>query len=331
MKIDLKSIKKILIVQYQPFGDVLLNTGYFSALRDKFPHAKIDYLVKKKYKVVLENNPYLDELILFEDGKGLQYIPKRIKMLRDIRKRKYDLIIDQIRGVGSAQIALFSGAKYRLGFEHKKYAFLYNIRAKRKSVRYHSSMKFDALLPLGIEERPHKLYFNIKAESFEYIDNWLNKINPEQKKIITISPGSPVAKKKWCIGNYARLGDLIMKNNEVKVVILWAPNEKADAEKLYNAMENKPVMAPPTDLNQAAAMLKRSALLICNDGGLNHLSVATGTPSIAIFGSVKPYRWSPDIFEGHYHFYNEKHDSLKDDSFGIEPESVYQKVQEIIK
>ncbi|MEJ2056194.1 MAG: glycosyltransferase family 9 protein, partial [Calditrichaceae bacterium] len=117
----------------------------------------------------------------------------------------------------------------------------------------------------------------------------------------------------------------------VKVVILWAPNEKADAEKLYNAMENKPVMAPPTDLNQAAAMLKRSALLICNDGGLNHLSVATGTPSIAIFGSVKPYRWSPDIFEGHYHFYNEKHDSLKDDSFGIEPESVYQKVQEIIK
>ena len=67
MNIDLQSIKRILIVQYQPFGDVLLNTGYFPALRKKFPDAKIDYLIKEKYKIVLENNPFLDELITIED------------------------------------------------------------------------------------------------------------------------------------------------------------------------------------------------------------------------------------------------------------------------
>ena len=81
MKVDLQKIHKILIIQYQPFGDVLLNTGYLPALRKKFPDAKIDYLVKSKYKIILENNPYLDEIVDFEDGKGLHYIPERIRLL----------------------------------------------------------------------------------------------------------------------------------------------------------------------------------------------------------------------------------------------------------
>ncbi|MEJ2546142.1 MAG: glycosyltransferase family 9 protein [Calditrichaceae bacterium] len=248
-----------------------------------------------------------------------------------MRARKYDLIIDQIRGFGSAQIAWFSGAKYRLGFEHKKYACVYNVKANRKSVRYHSSMKFDALIPLGIEEEPHKLYFNIKAESMEYIDNWIKQSDLTEDKIITFSPGSPVPRKKWSLNSYADLGEKILQNIKYKIVILWAPNEKEDADALFKLMHHKPIMAPATNLNQAAAMLKRSVLLICNDGGLNHLSVATETPSIAIFGSIKPHRWSPEIFEGHYHFFNEQHDSLNDDTFGIDPEKVYQKVMEILK
>lgn len=331
MYIDLESIKRILIVQYQPFGDVLLNTGYFPALRKKFPNSKIDYLIKEKYKVVLENNYYLDELVIFEDGKGWRYFTQRIKLLRRIRARKYDLIIDQIRGFGSAQIAWFSGAKYRLGFKHKKYAFIYNIKAERQSIRYHSSMKFDALIPLGITEELHKLYFNIKPASKEYIDNWLHQSKLAKEKIISFSPGSPVPRKKWNLNSYAQLGDMILQNTKCKIVILWAPNEKEDADILIELMNQKAVLAPPTDLNQAAAMLKRSVLLICNDGGLNHLSVATETPSIAMFGSIKPYRWSPEMFEGHYHFFNENHDSLNDDTFGIEPEKVYQKVMEIVR
>ncbi|MBN1408014.1 MAG: glycosyltransferase family 9 protein, partial [Calditrichaceae bacterium] len=299
--------------------------------RKKFPDAKIDYLVKQKYRIVLDKNPYLDELVTFKEGKGWRYVPERIKLIMRIRERNYDLIIDQIRGFGSAQMAWFSGAKFRLGFKHKKYAFLYNLKAERQSVRYHSSMKFDALLPLGITEEPHKLYFNIEPESEEYIDNWLKQSGFDEERIIIFSPGSPVARKKWNLNAYARLGEMILQNLNCKIVILWAPNEKEDADALFELMNQKPLMAPATDLNQAAAMLKRSALLICNDGGLNHLSVATETPSIAIFGSIKPYRWSPEMFEGHYHFFNEQHDSLKDDSFGIDPDKVYQKVLEILE
>ena len=79
-------------------------------------------------------------------------------------------------------------------------------------------------------------------------------------------------------------------------------------------------------------MLKKCRLLICNDGGLNHLSVATQTPSIAIFSKHKPTRWSPaGVFKNHFHFYGPDNINTKgDNSFGIDIDEVFQKVKSII-
>jgi ADP-heptose:LPS heptosyltransferase len=95
-------------------------------------------------------------------------------------------------------------------------------------------------------------------------------------------------------------------------------------------MENKPIVALPTNFNEAAAVLKKCELLICNDGGLIHLSVAVGTPSLAIFGNTNPLNWSPNNFVGHYHIFNENFDSSKDNSFGISPEMAFEKVKLIL-
>ena len=65
-KDQLKQIKKILIIQQKPFGDILLNTGYFKELRRHFPNVQIDYLVQKPYKTILEGNPHLDNLVLMD-------------------------------------------------------------------------------------------------------------------------------------------------------------------------------------------------------------------------------------------------------------------------
>ena len=64
MNINLSKISRILIIQYEPFGDVLLNTGYLPSLKEKFPDAKIDFLVKDRYKLILEDNPYINELVI---------------------------------------------------------------------------------------------------------------------------------------------------------------------------------------------------------------------------------------------------------------------------
>lgn len=332
MTVDLSKINKILIIQYQPFGDVFLNTGWLPSLRKKFPKAQIDFLVREPYHNVLLNNPYLDNLVTFQNGKGYQYLIKRLQLIKKIRLSKYDLIIDQLRNTGSAQITFLSRAKYRLGLDHQRWGFVYNIKAKRKKIRYYSAMKFDVLEPLGIKEVEHSLFLNIENESNIYIENWLKLSNLKQKRMVCFSPGSPVKPKQWASQSFAQLADKIIEDLGINVVLLWGPKEKKVVDEVQALMKTNAIVAPATTFNQAAALLKKCSLLICNDGGINHLSVATKTPTIAIFGKHKPRRWSPaGYFKTHHHFYNPNINYRKDKTFGISVNDVFGKVKDILK
>lgn len=329
MRINLEQIHRVLIIQIRPFGDVLLNTGYLPFLKKKLPHARIDFLVKHPFQSVLKNNPNLDEVVVF--GKAEWYFNwlDKFKLIFKVRCRRYDVIIDQIQGTTSAQIVLFSGATYKIAAESAKWRRLYNIRTPLRG-RYSASMKFDLLRPLGIEEAPYQLYYDVQPQSLAYIRKWAERENPDNKRLVCISPGSPRTKKKWGAVHYAALGDLVLEKTDCRLVLLWGPSEVEDLEKVVAAMKYRPLIAPPTNYNQAAAMLKESALLICNDGGLNHLSVATGTPSLAVFGATSPKFWSPaGVFPNHYHMVNPNWDGRSDD-FGVSAEAVFKKVRGIL-
>jgi len=331
MKPDPAEIKKILIIQFRPFGDVLLATSYLKALKEAFPWAHISYLVKKPFDEVLYKNPYLSEIITIYEKKGVSYIGERLKLMGAVRNRNFDLVINQQNGSGSGQVVLTSGAKYRLGWEDGKWGMAHNLKAKKESIRYRAALNFDMLKPLGIEDGSVDLFYHVKNGSESYIEDWLVDQKMNNKSIICISPGSPRKEKRWHIPSYARVADLIHSETEFVPVILWSPNELNDAEAMLSLCKQKPVLAPDTNFNQAAALLKKSMLLICNDGGLNHLSVATKTPSLAIFGNTNPDHWSPQgLVQNHYHLYNKAFDSKSDDSFGIYPDETFKRVKEIL-
>ncbi len=330
-KIDPRTIKRILVIQFRPFGDVLLATSYLEALSERYPNASIDFLVKKPFQDILYRNPWISQIISFEQHSGLRYIADRLRLFREIRHGNYDLVIDQQSGTGSGQVVLFSKAKYKLGWSNSKWRWCYNLKAKKGSVRYRSSQNFDMLQPLGIDERAHRLFYYIKPESMVYAKEWVDSHELIPDKIIVISPGSPRQRKKWRIDNFSRLADKILLNTDMQVVILWGPKEYADACAVLERSHQTCHLAPPTDLNQASAFLKQCRLVICNDGGINHLSVALGVPSLVIFGSTHPAKWSPDgFYPYHYHLFNSDWRKGSDNHFGITPEEAFQKVLSIL-
>jgi len=223
-----EKIKKILILQYKPFGDVLLNTGYLPHLKEKFPNVEIDFLVRKPYEIVLRDNPNINELITFENVTGIKYFLQRIELIKNIRNRKYDLIIDQLNGTGSGIMSFFSGAKYRLGFVEHKLSWVYNIKAVDGAQRYTGARKFDLLKSIGIEEESYNIYITITDEAKAFINIWLEKKNLIDTKFLCVAPGSPVAGKKWSSKNYAALCDRILKNSHYKIVFVGAPDEQDD-------------------------------------------------------------------------------------------------------
>ncbi len=329
MPIKIDEISKILVIQFEPFGDILLNTAYLPALRKKFPKAHIVFLARTPFHKVLENNPHIDEVMVFKQGKGMGYVLSRIKVFARVFARRFDIVIDQMRGTGSAQIAMFSMARYRLGWANSRVAFMYNIPVLPGENRYSASMKFDLLKPLGIDEEPYKLHYHIKDESFQYIDQWIEENHLTD--FVCISPGSPVPKKKWRLENYAQVADMIIEKLGLPVVILWGPREMDDVNGVISHMKRDALIAPPTDFNQGAAMLTRAKLLVCNDGGINHLCASTGTPALSIFGNTNPINWCPKPLGNYRCLYVPDHPKDDGNRFGISPETVMKNIEQMLQ
>ena len=144
-------------------------------------------------------------------------------------------------------------------------------------------------------------------------------------------PRSSVNRKKWKIEYFAELAVLIQTTFNLPVVILYAANEYEDAKKMYTLMDKKAILAPPTNFNQGAAMISHCRLLICNDGGLVHLSVATETPSLAIYGPTDANNWNPkSIFLNYEFLANPDAYIPSDNSFGVTVQQAFDKIQQML-
>lgn len=338
---ELAKIKKVLIIQYKPFGDVLLNTSYLPALRKRLPSAQIDYLVQKPFKTILEDNPNLDNLILMEKRKraSFSYYLERLKMIILVRKTHYDMILDTMRGPGTSQITLFSGAKYRIGWLRKgfkgwvaRYNWVYNYRIIRDQKIYAARAKFAILTPLGVKETTDNVFYHVKPESFFYIDNWLKEIKLAQERFVVFSPVTPVPRKQWEFERFARLADLIIEKTGMKIIIMWGPGEKERVEYLVSKMTHKPIVAIATTFNQAGALLKRAYMYIGNDGGINHLAVSLDVPTLTVFGpKTDPLKWTAWHLPIHKYLKDFDFTSKTDNSFNISPEIAFDKFNELTK
>ena len=331
--VPLESIRKVLVIQLAPFGDVLLTTSYFEILKKRMPNARLTYLVKEPHQKIVANHPFIDRSLVIKKSRGIRYVLDRLRLFKTIRAHGFDLVIDQQNLPSTQEMVLFSGARYRLGYEDERFRFVYNLRARRGKVEYSASERFSILGPLGITRQKYRLYFTIPDADFRTIDSWLIREKLRARRPVCISPGSSVHWKKWKLEHFARLADLIRSKLKLPVVLLWGPGELQDARTVLQGMKTRAILAPSTNLQQAAALISRCRLLICNDGGLNHLAATTHTPTVAVFGITHPKYWSPagEYSERHYHLFNPHFDSKTDDSFGISPEAAFEEVKRIIQ
>jgi ADP-heptose:LPS heptosyltransferase len=121
--------------------------------------------------------------------------------------------------------------------------------------------------------------------------------NPQEEKnaepIIGIHPGGKWDVKRWPTGHFAGLIDKIKKKRSAQVVLLTGPDEAGPTERLVEKYGAEVVRLPPLPVRTVAAVLSEFDAAVACDGGVMHLSVAVGTPTVGIFGSSEPEIWFP--------------------------------------
>jgi ADP-heptose:LPS heptosyltransferase len=236
--------------------------------------------------------PYIDEIIEIKHinpGRLLRRINEIFRILKIIRKRKFDIVLDLHCALITNIISICSNAPLKLGIDKKndlglrllKYSPLPEIQEIHRINAYLS-----ILYLLDIEDRETKYSFNIPPENEDRALNLLKKCGCSSKEtIIAFHPGTSWEIKQWGIEKFAGLSHILTARYSIKLIVIYGPQEKYFKEdeitKLFSP-KTKPVNCP--SIKTLAALLQKCDLLIGNDSGPIHLAAALKIPTVSIFG-----------------------------------------------
>lgn len=284
---------RILISRMKFIGDVILTTPVIRAVREKFPSAFVAYLGEKEAVSLLDNNPDLNEIIPFDFSRPA--ILEQSRVIRLLRKRKFDAFIDLFSNPRSALLARASGAGVRIGKEVEGRGKLYTHRIaddgrKKTAIAFH----FQYLQPLGIDGGSPVTKIHLTGDELREAATYLKwqDIDPEQP-IIGLHPGATWPAKMWEWEKFADLADLIRAKLRMQVVYTQGPRDGELLARISGRSVGTSLVLPVMRLRQLAAVISRFSVYVSNDAGPMHIGPAVGTKTIGIFGPGEEDIWFP--------------------------------------
>jgi len=296
-----KQYHRIFVVRADRIGDVLLSTPVIKALRQKYPQAYISMMVSPYARDIVEGNPYLDEVIVYDkEGKHKGFFGS-LKFASRLRKKRFDLAIILHPNNRAHLVTFLAGIPERLGY-NRKLGFLLTRRiehTKQEGQKHEAEYNLGLLRDLGITGNARDLFMPVKDESEQWAgDLFVKEGIRDTDKILAINPGASCPSKIWPAERFAEAAEKLSQRYNFKIIILGGPKDMHLADKVSREIKVKATnLSGRTSISQMASILKRSALFVSNDSGPVHIASALGTPVISIFGraqpGLSPRRWGP--------------------------------------
>lgn len=288
-----EGLRRILIIKLRYIGDVVLATPVLRALRDRFPDARLSMVVNPGTEDVIKWNPDLNEALVV----AREELSAQLQFLREIRRRRFDCVIDLTDGDRAAILAWVSGAPVRIGYnsEQRWRGWLYTRIVPIKvgtthMVEYHLA----AVRALGFEPNVSLPVLHVRAEHERAANRLLAELGVSTgAKLVMIHPGARYWFRKWPADRFAAVADSLTKA-ECQVLVAGDVRDEPMAAAMLTATKSPPVsLVGRTTLLELAAVMKRCSLVIAHESGPSHVAAAVGAPVLALYGKGNPAIWGP--------------------------------------
>ncbi len=292
-------IKRILIRSTNWVGDAIITTPAIRAVRKNFPEAKISLLAKPWVAPIFYNNPYIDNILIYDAAgkhKGLSGI---LRLSKELRKEKFDLAILFQNAFEAALTAILAGIPNRLGYnsDARNLLLTHCICLTPAMKRLHQIDYYLGILEgASLKSDGRHLTLVVTDNERKQANAILSKHGITGKnRLIGINPGAVFGSaKRWFPERYAALSVKLRKYSGAEIAIFGGPGEKALGQYVSELMGSRCInFCGKTSLREAVALIERCQLFITNDSGLMHVAAALDTPQIAIFGSTDHITTSP--------------------------------------
>jgi ADP-heptose:LPS heptosyltransferase len=270
---------KFLIIQTSFLGDVILATAVIEKLYSFYPDGDIDFLVRKGNESVLQNNPKLNEVLVW-DKKNNKY-GNLFKIIAQVRDKEYDYVINLHRFGSSGLVTFSSGAKFSSGFHNNPFAFSYTHKYKHiLGNGMHEVERNQQLISFLTDSTYAKPKIYPRENDYELTSKY------KSEKYICIAPGSVWATKRLPLEKWVE----ICNRYAGKIYIIGSPEENELALEVMALTKNKQIesLCGVLTLLQTAAMIQDAAMNYVNDSAPLHLCSAMNAACTAFFCSTVP-------------------------------------------
>jgi len=276
---------KILLVQTGFLGDVVLSTPVIAGLKEIFPQSELWIMVHKGATELVQNDPLLSGILVFDKHGKDKSIFGMAKMVREIKAHQFSRVYSLHKSARTALLLAASKIPVRVGFKHAKLSFLYTARASRPS-ELHDVLRNLSLLTVDKELRSFSHELRLFAAARSEVFQKLQLESLASQSYVVLSPGSAWKTKMWHWHGYREVAQHFLRLN-YGVLLLGGPGENETAQKVADGL-NIHNLVGKTSLSQMLALVKSAALMVCNDSLALHVASAFKVPSVALFCSTSP-------------------------------------------
>jgi len=272
-------VKNILIIQTAFIGDVILAMPLIAALREKYPKADISFAVRKGNESLLQHDPEIKEVLVWDKRKN-KYA-NLIGLIRKVRSRKFDTVINLQRFASSGMLTAYSGAPQKIGFEKNPFAFGFTRKLKHNiGDRTHEIERNLSLIEDSPKLRRPRIVPGKAAEE--------KAASMVSSPFVCIAPASVWFTKQYPESGWIALCDEIPE--ETTIYLLGSPADGACCERIKATSQHKKieVLAGKLSLLESAALMAKAQMNYVNDSAPLHLASAMNAPVRAVFCSTIP-------------------------------------------
>jgi heptosyltransferase-2 len=297
---------KVLIIQTAFLGDVILTTPLITAIRESIPDNQIDFLTIPKSMNVVDTNPALQQVIIF-DKKNRDRGWRGLRRLgRLLAENDYTLCLTPHRSWRSAYLTRSTGAPVRIGFSNSAWSSVFTHQIKYKNNSHEITRNLSLLEPLGIQpiQRLPALYPTIEDQ--QTVDALIkNLAGAAPRAYFALAPGSIWPTKRWPAQYFRTIAEKLIAH-AFHIFLIGGSEDTSLCRRIALNLEHCTVLTGKLSLRQTYRLLQSYCkCLLTNDTAPLHLGLAAAIPVFAVFGATVPeFGFAPFgkngyIFENH--------------------------------
>jgi heptosyltransferase-1 len=304
-KAELPRPRKILLIRLRRVGDIVMTTPAVALLRSFLPDSSLTYLIEEPYRRLVEGLPAVDRVMAVPAKQDRRSF---LGLLREVRRERFDAVLDFHGGPRASWITAFSGAGIKVGFAIRGKSFLYDRAVPRQpeqgvwhSVRAHAELVRALGFAFDDAAIPAYRLPQATAEEKTRVGAVMAELGWTEKRFVVQHIGAGNDFRDWGAENHAALAVSLVRNRGVGVALIGGPADRERQERvIVGAAAGGRVcgLAGRLNLIETKELVARAALFVGPDSGPMHVAASTPTPIVALFGPTETAHFAPWRTEG---------------------------------